>query len=174
MYENGPSDGLTAGELVLHYRLINRIGGGGMGEVFLARDEKLDRLVALKTVSAKLAHSPQLKQRLTTEARAGARLSHKNICGIHAIEETESGFFISMEYIQGVTLADLITGELLTSDRIKARLSDVLPEGVLKTPLRLGLAKQLLKMQRCPVLCELLMDDAQNAAGLLLKQSCLL
>jgi len=109
---------LTVGERVLHYRLINRIGGGGMGEVYLAHDENLDRLVALKTLSAKLAESSQFRQRLKTEARASARFTHKNICSIYAIEETDKGLFISMEYVQGTTLRDLVSDKPIELERI--------------------------------------------------------
>jgi len=104
---------------ILHYRVIDRIGGGGMGEVLLARDERLDRLVALKSIHRQLSSQPQLKQRLKLEARAAARLSHKNICGVFAIEETNDRLFIAMEYVQGNTLRELAAGERLGFDRIR-------------------------------------------------------
>ncbi|MEW6051891.1 MAG: protein kinase [Candidatus Zixiibacteriota bacterium] len=96
-----------AGATVAHYKIIQRIGAGGMGELFLAQDTRLDRLVALKTLAPKLAADNKARNRLLTEARAAARLSHPNICAIYAIEETSDAHFIAMEYVQGKTLREM-------------------------------------------------------------------
>jgi non-specific serine/threonine protein kinase len=101
------SANFMVGKDVLHYKIVSLIGGGGMGQVYLAQDIKLDRLVALKTLQTRLSSETSFRQRFVTEARAAARLSHPNICRIYAIEESDDTIFISMEYVQGKTLRDL-------------------------------------------------------------------
>jgi serine/threonine protein kinase len=87
-----------------HYRIIEKLGAGGMGEVFLAQDLKLDRKVAIKILPLKSIENEQAKKRLLREAKAAATLDHPNICTIHEVnEETESPFIV-MQYIDGVTL----------------------------------------------------------------------
>ena len=101
--KTAPADPI-AGKRLLHYRIISHIGAGGMGTVYLAQDEKLDRMVALKTLSPHLSADPSFREQLKTEARASARLTHPNICAIYAIEEAGSALFIAMEYVKGKTL----------------------------------------------------------------------
>ncbi len=101
------SANFMVGKDILHYKIVNLIGGGGMGQVYLAQDTRLDRLVALKTLQTRLSSEAEFRQRFVTEARAAARLSHPNICRIYAIEESDDSIFISMEYVQGRTLRNL-------------------------------------------------------------------
>jgi len=95
------SDKMTLG----HYRILSKLGAGGMGEVFLATDTKLDRSVAIKLLSTELAEDEQARRRLIGEARAAARLDHPNICTIHEVGEENGRCFIVMQYLEGETLA---------------------------------------------------------------------
>lgn len=92
---------------LLHYDIISRIGGGGMGDMWLATDTRLGRLVALKTIAREHAAKPIFRSRLMSEARAAARLTHPNICSVYAIEEAVDRLFIVMEYVEGQTLRQL-------------------------------------------------------------------
>jgi serine/threonine-protein kinase len=92
-------------ESVAHYRIIKKLGTGGMGEVYLALDTKLNRKVALKVLSAETLRKENAGKRLIREAQAAARLDHPNICTIYDVGETESLTFIVMQYIEGETLA---------------------------------------------------------------------
>ena len=87
-----------------HYRIIEKLGSGGMGEVFLAQDMTLDRRVAIKILPAKSIENSQAKKRLFREAKAAATLDHPNICTIHEVNEEADSPFIVMQYIDGVTL----------------------------------------------------------------------
>jgi eukaryotic-like serine/threonine-protein kinase len=96
---------LTPGQRVKHYEIVNLIGEGGMGEVYLATDTILGRRVALKVLPAFVSKDPDRLRRFTQEARAASRLSHPNVCVIHEIGETNDGRpFIAMEYVEGLTL----------------------------------------------------------------------
>jgi serine/threonine protein kinase/Tol biopolymer transport system component len=95
-------------ESISHYRILLKLGAGGMGEVYLAEDRKLDRKVAIKFLPAGSTADEQAKQRLILEARAAARLDHPNICSIYEVGEEDSRRFIVMQYVEGVTLADRI------------------------------------------------------------------
>src|SRR6516165_3225706 len=87
------------------YRLMRRLGVGGMGEVYLAQDTQVDRQVALKVMSAELAKDPNQRKRLRNEAKAVSGLSHPHICTVHGVGETEDGrLFLAMEYVQGQPL----------------------------------------------------------------------
>ncbi len=91
--------------VILHYRLVRRLGAGGMGEVFLAQDTRLERRVALKVMSAELAKDPNQRKRFRTEAKAASGLSHPHICVIYEVGETEDGRpFLAMEYVEGQPL----------------------------------------------------------------------
>ena len=90
---------------IAHYRVVRRIGSGGMGEVLLAEDTQLERSVAIKLMSAELAKDARQRKRFRAEAKAASGLSHPNICVIHEVGETEDGRpFLAMEYIEGQTL----------------------------------------------------------------------
>src|SRR5215213_7273018 len=94
-------------ETVLQYRLTRKLGEGGMGIVYEARDERLDRLVAIKRVRG-LDADTSLRQRLWREARVAARISHPNICQVYELAEEQGELFVVMELLTGETLADRI------------------------------------------------------------------
>src|SRR5215213_1098012 len=103
---------LTPGQRVKHYQIVNLIGEGGMGEVYLATDTILGRRVALKVLPTFVSKDPERLRRFTQEARAASRLSHPNVCVVHEIGETEDGRpFIAMEYVEGITLRDRIRNQ---------------------------------------------------------------
>ncbi|MFY9608887.1 MAG: tetratricopeptide repeat protein [Blastocatellia bacterium] len=92
-------------EEISHYRIIKKLGAGGMGEVFLAEDIRLDRKVAIKMLPSRSIGNEQAKRRLFREARAAAALDHKNICAIHEVGEDKDCAFIVMQYIEGTSLS---------------------------------------------------------------------
>src|SRR5262245_25999763 len=92
------------GQTVSHYRITGKLGEGGMGEVYLAEDTRLDRKVALKFLPAALWHDADAQQRLVREAKAASQLDHPHIVTIHGIEESDSRPFIVMAHVQGVAL----------------------------------------------------------------------
>jgi serine/threonine protein kinase len=96
------------GKTISHYRVIEKIGAGGMGEVYSAEDTKLKRIIAIKFLSSNLLNSEAEKARFIREAQSAAALNHPNISHIYSIEEVESQYFIVMEYIDGKTLQELI------------------------------------------------------------------
>ncbi len=101
----GAQQKLTPGQRVEHYQIVELIGEGGMGEVYLATDTTLGRRVALKVLPTFVSKDPDRLRRFTQEARAASRLSHPNVCVVHEIGETDDGRpFIAMEYVEGVTL----------------------------------------------------------------------
>ncbi len=98
------------GKTILHYKIIEQIGQGGMGVVYLAEDTRLERKVAIKFLPRLIAANPKERKRFEVEAKAAAALNHPNIATIHAIEEAEGDIFIVMEYIEGRELGDIIVG----------------------------------------------------------------
>ncbi len=99
------------GQHIGRYRLLSLLGTGGMGEVYLAQDSRLDRQMALKLLPESFTRDQGRVRRFEQEARAASRLSHPNICVIHEVSETDDGHhFITMEYIDGVTLRQRIAG----------------------------------------------------------------
>jgi serine/threonine protein kinase/Tfp pilus assembly protein PilF len=97
------------GKTISHYKILEKLGEGGMGVVYKAQDLKLDRLVALKFLPPHLLSSEEEKSRFVHEAKASAALSHNNICTVHEIDEHAGQTFIVMEYIEGQSLKDKIT-----------------------------------------------------------------
>ena len=104
------------GKTISHYKILEKLGEGGMGIVYKAQDTKLDRLVALKFLPPHLITSEEEKTRFVHEAKAAASLNHTNICTVYEFEETEDTTFISMAYIEGQSLKKKIEQDPLKLD----------------------------------------------------------
>jgi serine/threonine protein kinase len=119
MARTPPSDsqGMTlVGRTISHYQVLSLLGAGGMGEVYLARDPRLDRTVALKILPGELASDPDRMQRFAREARAASALSHPNVATIYDVGESDGVRFIVMEHVEGETIAARIARPLAASE----------------------------------------------------------
>src|SRR5260370_12882968 len=110
--------GPVIGQTVSHYRILSRIGGGGMGVVYEAEDLKLGRHVALKFLPDELVHDAQALSRLQREPKAASSLNHPNICTIHEIDEADGRSFIAMELLEGQTVRQRISGKPLEIEAV--------------------------------------------------------
>ena len=128
---NEMNETLTVNSIISHYRILSKLGAGGMGQVYLAEDTQLGRNVAIKLLPAETVSDEHARKRLVREARAAATLDHPNICSIYEVGDADGRSFIAMQYIEGETLDLRLKREpveLKESITITSQIADALTE----------------------------------------------